>query len=89
MMLAGLGMGLMIPNTNIWVMRIAPPEIRGREIGRLTTFWFMGQFLSPIILQPIVQYTSISRTFLFMGFLLLGLAFMFMALARWPQRASA
>ncbi len=65
MMVAGLGMGIMIPNTNLWVMRIAPPEIRGREIGRLTTFWFMGQFLSPVILQPVSQVTSIPNTFLF------------------------
>ena len=38
-------MGMMIPNTNMWVMKIAPPEIRGKEIGKLTTFWFFGQFL--------------------------------------------
>lgn len=72
MMVAGLGMGMMIPNTNIWVMRIAPPSIRGREIGRLTTFWFMGQFLSPIMLLPITQFYSISTTFyVAAGFLVL------------------
>jgi MFS family permease len=72
MMVAGLGMGMMIPNTNIWVMRIAPPSIRGREIGRLTTFWFMGQFLSPIMLLPVTQYYSISTTFyVAAGFLVL------------------
>ncbi|MEO5999382.1 MAG: MFS transporter, partial [Chitinophagaceae bacterium] len=37
MMLSGLGMGMMIPNTNMWVMKIVPPEIRGKEIGKLTT----------------------------------------------------
>lgn len=63
MMIAGLGMGMMIPNTNMWVMKIAPPEIRGREIGRLTTFWFMGQFLSPILLLPVVNAFSLSTTF--------------------------
>ena len=88
MMVAGLGMGMMIPNTNLWVMRIAPPEIRGREIGRLTTFWFMGQFLSPIILQPVSQVTSIPNTFLFMAFLLLALSFIFLALLLRPARAS-
>ena len=64
MMLAGLGIGMMIPNTNIWVMKIAPPEIRGKEIGKLTTFWFFGQFLSPIVIFPIVSALSLSRTFL-------------------------
>ncbi len=42
MILSGLGMGMMIPNTNVWVMKIAPPEIRGKEIGKLTTFWFLA-----------------------------------------------
>ena len=74
MAVSGLGIGIMIPNTNMWVMKIAPPEIRGREIGRLTTFWFMGQFLSPILLFPIIQAYSISITFLFVAGCMLVLA---------------
>jgi len=65
-------MGMMIPNTNMWVMKIAPPEIRGKEIGKLTTFWFSGQFLSPIIIFPVLNSLSLSSTFLLAsGFLLL------------------
>jgi len=64
MMLSGLGMGMMIPNTNMWVMKLAPSEIRGKEIGKLTTFWFLGQFLSPIILFPILSNLSLSSTFM-------------------------
>lgn len=72
MMLSGLGMGMMIPNTNMWVMKIVPPEIRGKEIGKLTTFWFLGQFLSPIIIFPILNVLSLSATFMLAaGFLLL------------------
>ncbi len=72
MMLSGLGMGMMIPNTNMWVMKIAPPEIRGKEIGKLTTFWFAGQFLSPIIIFPVLNILSLSSTFMLAsGFLLL------------------
>ncbi len=72
MMLSGLGMGMMIPNTNMWVMKIAPPEIRGKEIGKLTTFWFAGQFLSPIIIFPVLKSLSLSSTFLLAsGFLFL------------------
>ncbi|MEX2235096.1 MAG: MFS transporter [Cyclobacteriaceae bacterium] len=72
MMLSGLGMGMMIPNTNMWVMKIAPPEIRGKEIGKLTTFWFLGQFLSPIIIFPILNTLSLSATFMLAaGFLFL------------------
>ena len=80
MVLAGLGMGFMIPNANVWVMQLAPPEIRGREIGRLTTFWFMGQFLSPIILLPLLDYVSQSQLFIILAAVLLGLCVMFLIL---------
>jgi MFS family permease len=72
MMLSGFGMGMMIPNTNMWVMKMAPPEIRGKEIGKLTTFWFLGQFLSPIVIFPVLRALSLSSAFMLAaGFLLL------------------
>ncbi|TKK69037.1 MFS transporter [Ilyomonas limi] len=72
MMLSGFGMGMMIPNTNMWVMKIAPPEVRGKEIGKLATFWFLGQFLSPIVIFPVLKSLSLSSTFMLAaGFLLL------------------
>lgn len=77
MLLAGLGMGVMIPNANIWVMQLAPQEIRGREIGRLTTFWFMGQFLSPIILLPFLEMFSHSEMFFILAGILLCLSILF------------
>ncbi len=77
MMFAGLGMGIMIPNANIWVMQLAPPEIRGKEIGRLTTFWFMGQFLSPIVLLPFLNSMSQSQLFLILAGVLIGLSTLF------------
>ncbi len=74
MLLAGLGMGLMIPNANVWVMQLAPEQIRGQEIGRLTTFWFMGQFLSPIILLPFLNIISQSQLFSILTYIILGLS---------------
>ena len=55
LLLAGMGMGLLIPNSNVLVMQLAPPAVRGREIGKLTTFWFLGQFVSPLILLPFIN----------------------------------
>ena len=80
MMIAGLGMGMMIPNTNMWVMKIMPPEIRGKGIGRLTTFWFLGQFLSPIILLPLSNAFSISATFYIAAVMLIILSISFIVL---------
>jgi MFS family permease len=77
MLFGGLGMGLMIPNANVWVMQLAPLEIRGREIGRLTTFWFMGQFLSPIVLLPFLDYFTQAQLFYGLGIILFGMGFFF------------
>jgi MFS family permease len=76
-MLAGLGMGLMIPNANVWVMQLAPAEIRGKEIGRLTTFWFLGQFLSPLLLLPFLELFTQSQLFYVLAAILLGLSVFF------------
>jgi MFS family permease len=78
MLFAGLGMGIMIPNANIWVMQLAPMQIRGKEIGRLTTFWFMGQFLSPLVLLPFLEYFSQSQLFFVISGILLGLSLLFL-----------
>ena len=82
MLLAGLGMGLMIPNANIWVMQLAPAGIRGKEIGRLTTFWFMGQFLSPLILLPFLNLVSLAQLFYILSLILIGLSIYFFANSR-------
>lgn len=80
MLLAGLGMGIMIPNANIWVMQLAPIAIRGREIGRLTTFWFMGQFLSPLLLLPLLDLLTQSQLFIVLAGILVGLSVLFLVL---------
>lgn len=79
-LIVGLGMGVLIPNANIWVMQLAPLEIRGREIGRLTTFWFMGQFLSPIVLLPFLQLISLNQLFYVISGVLIGLCVLFLVL---------
>lgn len=63
MMFSGLGMGMMIPNTNMWIMQLVPPAIRGQAIGRLTTFWFLGQFLSPFFIALLLQFVLPEVTF--------------------------
>lgn len=65
LILAGFGMGILIPNSNILVMQLAPTSVRGREIGKLTTFWFFGQFISPILLLPFI--TKFSQEYVFAG----------------------
>jgi MFS family permease len=86
--LVGLGMGFLIPNANIWVMQLAPLEIRGREIGRLTTFWFMGQFLSPLLLLPLLQLISLAQLFYVISGVLIALSVLFLILHLKLKRSS-
>jgi len=88
-MLAGLGMGVMIPNANVWVMQLAPPEVRGREIGRLTTFWFMGQFISPLVLLPFLEIFTQSQLFYALAAFLLALSVFFMVASILSARTEA
>ena len=81
----GMGIGAMMPNTNMWVMLLAPPEIRGQEIGKLTMFWFLGQFLSPFVAQPLIRPFGISGIFGLAGLLLFLLALLFLSLHFLPK----
>lgn len=61
--LAGLGLGLFIANLNFWVLELSPSQVRGKNMGILTACLFLGQFLSPIIAEPIVQMINLAFLF--------------------------
>ncbi len=63
MAIAGLGTGLFMPNSSLWAMALAPPHMRGRIVGGVTTFIFLGQFISPIVIQPVISAYSLQAAF--------------------------
>lgn len=63
MSFGGFGASLMMPIANLWIIEIVPPPSRGKVIGGLTTAVFLGQFLSPIVVQPLVGATSLHITY--------------------------
>ncbi|MGD2182047.1 MFS transporter [Lusitaniella coriacea] len=73
---AGLGLGLLMPNLNVWTSQEVPDNLRGRALGGLTTFFFLGQFLSPIVTQPISQNVGLAKTYGLSGILLVVLGLM-------------
>lgn len=75
LLVAGAGAGLVMPNSNLCLVTIAPPALRGRILGLLTTFIFLGQFASPLMFQPVVNVSSIK-----LGFLYLGIVIVFFSL---------
>ncbi len=74
LLIAGLGLGLLMPNMNVWINAIAPIQIRGRLLGGVTSAMFLGQFFSPIVVQPIASRFGLGLAYGVIGRLLLGLA---------------
>ncbi|PLX11726.1 MAG: MFS transporter [Marinilabiliales bacterium] len=82
MIISGLGTGLLMPTGNLWLMKLAPESLRGRLIGRLSTSMFIGMFVSPLLVQPLVDRFEIGGAF-FVGSIflfLLTLVFFFWSL---------
>ncbi|NOQ98175.1 MAG: hypothetical protein GQ561_08430 [Calditrichae bacterium] len=78
LLIGGIGMGVLIPNSNVWVVTLSPESMRGRIVGGLTTSIFIGQFVSPFLIQPVRLLTSSSGIFAFagIGLLLISLAYL-------------
>jgi len=74
LIIAGLGAGFIMPNSNLCLVTLSSPEMRGRILGLLTTFIFLGQFASPLMFQPVVTLTSIKSGFLYLAILLIVLS---------------
>lgn len=60
---SGFGVGLFFPNSSLSVLALAPPRLRGRLVGGLTATIFLGQFLSPLALEPVVASSSLAGAF--------------------------
>jgi len=81
-LVCGLGFGMQMANVNLWLVNLAPADIRGTLVGYLNTFIFMGMFLSPVLLQPLVMITSLYQSFILVSVLLMIIA----ALLAWSKR---
>lgn len=70
--ISGVGLGLLGPNLNGWLAANAPEARRGQVLGGLTSVIFVGQFCSPLVLQPVVSSAGYASTFLILGGAMLG-----------------
>ncbi len=84
-LMCGFGFGLLMPNLNLWLISLAPATLRGRLVGYLNSALFLGMFMSPIALQPLIYYSSLQGSFFIMGIILLTLALIFLVYA-WLRR---
>ena len=74
---AGAGLGFAWPNLNYWALSQSSNLSRGRVIGMLTTCFFLGQFMSPIVAQPLLSHSSYAALFNGSGVVLIVLGILF------------
>lgn len=79
LLITGIGIGLSLPNYNLWLLSVIPAATRGRALGGLTTAVFLGQFLSPIAIEPIASQAGFSAAFVVTGVIALLLGVVFLA----------
>lgn len=77
MVFTGLGMGALMPNISTWLLQIASPADRGRFSGWLNSSLFLGQFLSPVLVRPVVNIFGLKEAFLTAGVVLVFIMLFF------------
>jgi MFS family permease len=78
----GVGVGLLLPNLNTWIASAVPDSARGRAVGGLTTFVFLGQFLSPVVSLPVGGAFGLGTAYVLAGLLALVVAGLIAAFLR-------
>lgn len=76
LILAGIGMGLIVPNMRVWVGSISDITTTGRAFGGLTTCFYLGQVFSPMFIS------YIDGNFTIAGILMVAMASLFMVFRR-------
>jgi len=63
MLIGGISLGLLAPNTNVWVSTTTQGSNRGRAVSIMVSVVFLAQFLAPIVSQPILRSVSFTGVF--------------------------
>ncbi|WP_104087687.1 MFS transporter [Cryobacterium sp. N19] len=79
--ISALGVGLVMPNLNSWISDNTSSATRARAIGALISAMFLGQFVSPVIAEPVIQGGDTAPAFLAAGVLSLVAAITVLALS--------
>ncbi|KOV82986.1 transporter [Nocardia sp. NRRL S-836] len=67
LLVGGVGVGLVVPHLNVQLAGMAAPQHRGRALSGLVAGIFLGQFLSPLVVAPLVELTGIAGAFAWTG----------------------
>lgn len=72
LLIGGFGVGVVVPHLSSRLGDLAAPEHRGRILAGLVTAIFLGQFLSPLLLAPLVWALGTAGAFAATGITLLA-----------------
>ncbi|MBW4602898.1 MAG: MFS transporter [Calothrix sp. FI2-JRJ7] len=61
--IAGSGLGLLMPNMNFCLISVTPDTMRGKILSGVTTSLFLGQFISPLLSQPLSAKVGLANTY--------------------------
>ncbi len=67
LLVSGSGFGIMMANVVGWILDNTPGSIRGRVSGGIATATFVGQFLTPLVSQPIANVYSVGAAYAFVA----------------------
>jgi MFS family permease len=71
---SGMGLGILMPNMTVWLSSAVADAGRGKALGWLSTSMFLGQFLSPIVTQPLTKFLGLGGTYALTGGILTSIA---------------
>ncbi|MCU0535484.1 MAG: MFS transporter [Hydrococcus sp. Prado102] len=63
LIITGSGLGVLMPNMNLCLTSVTPDMFRGRVISGITTSFFLGQFLSPFVSQPLSKVVGLGGAY--------------------------
>ena len=69
LMIGGIGLGLVPPNSNVWITSLVPETGRARALAGIITALFAGQSIAPFVVQA-VSYAPGSNAIFIFGVLL-------------------
>ena len=82
----GFAGGLMMTNVTAWMLSKTSHQKRVKSSGYFTSAIFLGQFLSPIVFHPFLDFLEIQDFFLFIGLSLFFVSFIAFVILKYKTK---
>lgn len=79
----GFGFGLVMPNLSTTLLAAVPARLRGWFSGGLTSAIFLGQFLSLVFSQPLVERFGVEASFMISAMMMVAVGILCLIWAAW------